>query len=52
MQEVTLKFKSAKTPEALLDLAKEFDMIIERKMSVQKKRDDERGRYQPLPLIC
>lgn len=41
MQEVTVKFKNAKTLKALLDLAKKFDMVIERKMPVQKKRDDD-----------
>ncbi|PWG81600.1 hypothetical protein [Pararcticibacter amylolyticus] len=41
MQEVTVKFKSAKTLEALLDLAKKFDMVIETKVPVQKKRDGD-----------
>jgi|GEM_PF-4417350 len=38
MQEVILKFKNNKTMEALLDFAKKFDVIVEKKTPTQKKK--------------
>lgn len=50
MQEVTLKFKNNKTMEALLDFAKRFDVVVEKKMPIQKTKRTPKANQNQLPI--
>lgn len=50
MQEVTLKFKNNKTMEALLDFAKRFDVVVEKKMPIQKTKRTPKTNQNQLPI--
>ncbi|SEL93949.1 hypothetical protein [Parapedobacter koreensis] len=50
MQEVTLKFKNSKTMEALLDFAKKFDVVVEKKVPIQKTKGAPKSDQNQLPI--
>lgn len=49
MQEVTFKFKNSKTMKALMDFAKKFDVVVEKKVPIHKTKGPKSNQDQ-LPI--